>query len=182
MDQEIFVNDPSRVYKDESGQWWYRFGQKRPGRLRATVQICEFCKRPFVGAPMKRGDHKPTRHCTRTCGVRASYAKQEHPMAWKGENSRSWKGGRRETPRGYILINMPGHHSLQGSQRRYVLEHRLVMEQYLGRNLESYEQVHHKNGIRNDNRIENLELWALQQPSGQRINEQQHCPTCTCHK
>lgn len=49
------------------------------------------------------------------------------------------------------------------------LEHRVVMEQMIGRALRGSENVHHMNGFRLDNRPENLELWTTNQPQGQRV-------------
>lgn len=58
--------------------------------------------------------------------------------------------------------------NLDGRPGEVMLQHRVVMEAMLGRSLESFENVHHKNGIRSDNRPENLELWVKPQPAGQR--------------
>jgi hypothetical protein len=70
---------------------------------------------------------------------------------------------------GYVLLYMPSHPNCAVSGG--YAEHRLVMEQILGRFLEKNENVHHKNGVRNDNRPENLELWSSRQPKGQRVED-----------
>lgn len=57
------------------------------------------------------------------------------------------------------------------AQRGYVYEHILVMEGMIGRYLLPPETVHHKNGVRNDNRPENLELWASGHHPGQRVSD-----------
>ena len=67
----------------------------------------------------------------------------------KGPANPQWKAGKWHHPSGYVYIQGP---------RGPVLEHRVLMERKLGRKLSADEQVHHVNGVRNDNRLENLEL------------------------
>lgn len=76
----------------------------------------------------------------------------------RGEHHPDWKGGKTRDRAGYVLVYCPDHP--RAKLGRYVQEHRLVMEQHLGRYLEPQEVVHHKNDIRDDNRIENLQLFA----------------------
>lgn len=74
----------------------------------------------------------------------------------KGGRSTNWKGGRKTNSHGYIELYMPWHP--MSDPQGYILEHRFVMAEYLGRPLSEDEIVHHKNEVRSDNPIENLEL------------------------
>ena len=61
---------------------------------------------------------------------------------------------------GYIRIRVKG---------KPMVQHRYFMENYLGRILLPSENIHHINGVRHDNRLENLEIWDTRQPKGQKI-------------
>ncbi len=78
----------------------------------------------------------------------------------RGKNNASWKGGRAKISNGYIGIYSPNHPNKD--QLGYVREHRLLMEEKIGRYLRPEEVVHHINGIKTDNRIENLLLFENQ--------------------
>ena len=87
----------------------------------------------------------------------------------KGENSPSWKGGRIKVAGGYIRLRLPYHPN--ANCVGYVMEHIKVMSDHLGRAILADETVHHKNGIRDDNRLANLELWTSHHCSGQRVTD-----------
>lgn len=140
--------------------WGVSITKPEPEKIvREKVQIfktCPACNSEFV----TRWDRQIccSRSCARSIGQNA------------GDNPR-WKGGRTTHKAGYIKAMAKGHPA--ADDNGYVMEHRLVMEAKLGRLLEPWERVHHRNGERDDNRPENLELWIVRgrskkDPAGQR--------------
>lgn len=121
--------------------------------INVPKMLCEFCggeisPRYFVKrgkrAGMSRGPKRGIKYCSRTCMNRA-----RHMGGFLDKN-------------GYRVISING---------RQTYEHTIEMERMLGRELRRGETVHHRNGLRDDNRIENLELWSSRHGRGQRVSD-----------
>lgn len=98
---------------------------------------------------------------TKSCGCLKNHQ--------KGNLNNHWKGGRQKLSKGYIQIYKPEHPN--ADKHGYIAEHVYVMSQHIGRPLEKGETVHHGNGIKDQNNIENLELWVSSHPAGQRVSD-----------
>lgn len=114
------------------------------GNRRGELRPCESCGTEFWSPPSMDGKRFCSRQCYEAQRIKASGAGREH----NGREAISDHSG-------YIRIWQPDHPA--ASQGR-ILEHRWVVEQSLGRYLRSDEHVHHKNGKKWDNRLENLEV------------------------
>ena len=87
----------------------------------------------------------------------------------RGQASSVWKGGKYTDPAGYIHVKLPAedYYFPMSNNNGYILEHRLVMARHLGRLLQSWELIHHKDGVKSHNTLSNLEFtigsshWAI---------------------
>lgn len=102
--------------------------------------------------------HHPLRDGPRAAEYRAKISATKRSQNIRGERASHWKGGRHTDRKGYIYVRATEHPC--ANAMGYVFEHRLVMEQVLGRLLTPDEVVHHINEVRDDNRPENLQVMT----------------------
>ena len=117
--------------------------------------ICERCGEQFTTKNLKK------KFCSKECRfknhseVLTGKKRPEISMRFRGEKNPNWKGGRRFDKDGYVIVNAPPNHPF-ANQNGGIREHRLIAEKQIGRHLQRDEVCHHINGIKDDNRIENL--------------------------
>lgn len=150
--------------------------RRNDGGLRYKIwHACPDCgKECLVEAHDIKNGGRPIRTRCPQCSGRRTTAHQD------GDNNPNWKGGRLRTSQGYIQTYIfPDDFFYPMKQRdknrdggRYVLEHRLIMAKHLNRCLLSWEVVHHKNGVKDDNRWENLELLPAQGKHNTLLNKE----------
>src|SRR3989304_5310859 len=122
---------------------------------KATItKVCIICKQEFSRkGSLFRGKRSKGLYCSMKClGIARS-----------GENNHKYKNGKFIDRFGYVHVLI--------AKGKYEKEHRVVMSKQIGRMLYSHEEVHHRNGDRQDNRLENLELWTTSHPSSQRVED-----------
>ncbi len=148
-----FKKRQDRIYTKEGNFCSYRcknvahskFMKKKPIWNKGLTKKIDKRLNHYRPTQIKRGQHlSPSTEFKK--GRKAPHGK-DHP---------SWKGGK-ITFFGYRMVIHPTLRYKNGNSK-YVFEHRLVMEQYIGRPLEPWETIHHKNRNKLDNRIENLDI------------------------
>lgn len=148
--QETFIDkrgtSANTKYCGNQCKFAHRYLQKR------IVRECPTCKLPYMITKYKFENTKIGKYCCKTCAK----GNPDSSEALKSFQKPS------PSPSSYEYVFLDG--------KKQAI-HRLTMEEFLGRALYPHENVHHINGDRSDNRIENLELWSKSQPSGQRVSD-----------
>lgn len=131
--------------------------------------MCKKCKKKSVSPS---GRHRLCSVCrikTKKCPSCGKLIQRISKLCGKCFGKTRRRDGNKIIHQGYILVRMRSHPNVQ--KNGYIFEHILVIEKSIGRYLIPGENVHHKNGKKDDNRLENLELWSKNQPSGARVKD-----------
>lgn len=122
---------------------------------RKNYMVCQQCGKEFQGKRSRK-------YCSHSCAL-TGINRKGHRRRQIGDTVPHSKG--------YVQVKV-GYDYPGANKSGYILAHRLAIQEHIGRVLEPHERIHHKNGDRSDNRIENLELWAhatKKDPSGVRL-------------
>lgn len=149
--------------------------------------FCEICEKEHFLVHKLSG--RPLKYCSKKCAIkkcnlnrfnnkviRAKHCADGRKRYWKKHGIKSEKDFRC-APKGSGCITKYGYKRLikhghpNAATCGAIFEHTFIMSEHLGRPLHKEERIHHKNGVKLDNRIENLEIWTISQPYGQRLED-----------
>ena len=149
------------------------------------LKTCIQCGSEFSVRPYRE---KSAKFCSSSCNTKWKWKNKvflNNRNQLKGSEHKMWKGGVKKL-HGYVLIYSPNHPNKD--KQGYVREHRLVVEREIGRYLMKDEVIHHKNGLKNDNRLLNLEVISNQEHSQihqrkrmeifRKLRIEKKCPNC----
>lgn len=137
------------------------------GGFKDTMPIIKFCEECSKQFKVRPSQYKKRKTCSFKCAAKRR-------MKLVGRKAPNWKGGIEIHSEGYIWIYCPKHPK---AHKGKIAEHRFIMEKCIKRYLTTNEIVHHINGNKKDNRIENLELYnrsshaKLHHPKGRRFGQ-----------